>query len=141
MKSAPKNTPEIETMPPTTMPTRNLIEGRRESCRARHRPTKRAQRAGNAGVHRADAEGQRFVKRGVDAHRRRCQRVVADRDDRAADAPAQQIARDDEERDRPDKAEEIEPLVGVKRQPEWRARACRTGCPGRRRSKDRSRYI
>jgi hypothetical protein len=46
----------------------------------------RAERASDAGIERADAEGQRLVKRGVDAHRRGSDRVVADCLDCAARA-------------------------------------------------------
>jgi hypothetical protein len=46
--------------------------------------------------------------------------MVTDRDDCAAGASTEQIARDDDERDRPGQAKIIDPSVGVNRQPEGR---------------------
>ena len=46
--------------------------------------------------------------------------MVADRDHRATGASAQQIARDDDERNRPDQTEIIDPPVGVEGQAERR---------------------
>ncbi len=75
-----------------------------------------AERAGDSGEHGADAERRRFVEGIVDAHGGGRQRMVADRDERAAGARAQQVPADDEERHGDDEAEEIEPLVAVERQ-------------------------
>jgi hypothetical protein len=110
MKSAPTKTPRNRGDPAN--PAADQEFDRKEDGEAVRRDIGRqqhAQRAGNAGVHGTDAKGQRLVKRGVDAHRCRRQRMVAGRDDRTAGASAQQIARDDEERDRPDQAEVKDP--------------------------------
>ena len=62
MKTAPKIAPEIEATPPTTMPTRKLIDRKiGKLSGATNCIDDRAERAGDAGVHRADAEGGGLV--------------------------------------------------------------------------------
>ena len=83
----------------------------------------RAERAGDAGVERADAEGQRLVERDVDAHR------TAPRSDcrGSRSSRARCGCRRDWRRRRymtssDHEREEIEPLVGIERQAERRIR-------------------
>ncbi len=119
MKSAPKIAPEIDARPPTTMPTSRLIDRTdREAVGRDELHRDRAERAGDAGVHGADAEGERLVARRVDAHRRGGDRMVADRDQRPADAPAQQVPAEDEHDDGDREREQVEPLVGAELQAE-----------------------
>ena len=59
-----------------------------------------AERARDAGVERAHAEGQRLVERDIDAHRARRDRMVADRDQRAAGSALHQIGGADIHHDR-----------------------------------------
>ena len=73
----------------------------------------RAQGAGHARVGGADAEGQRLVERGVDAHRLGGDRVVADGHDGPPRPPAQQVGGQDEGQDQQAEAQEVEPLVGI----------------------------
>src|SRR5262249_29395121 len=54
-----------------------------------------------------------------DAHRRSRDRMIADRDQRPADAAVQQIAPDEEHQARDREREEIEPAVRVERNSKW----------------------
>ena len=69
-----------------------------------------------------DAEGQRLVQRDVDAHGGGRDLVVADRHEGAARARAQQVHREDVDRDRDDEREVIQPHVLRHRQAERRIR-------------------
>ena len=119
------------------MPTRNDSDsGKPEAFRRHEADRERAQAPRDAGIERADAEAGRLVERGVDAHRLGRDRVVADRDQRAADPAADEIARRPSTAAPPRRqADEIEPLVGVQRQAERRVRlrqlhALRAAGPG-----------
>ena len=86
----------------------------RERVRVDERGRDREQRAGDAGVERADPEGERLVAGEVDAGGRGRQLAVADRAQRPAEAAAehQPGAGVHDERDRP--AEVVEPVVEVR---------------------------
>ena len=122
-KSPPNRLPGIEPTPPTTRPTRN--DDREQEIEAVGRDEldhDGAERAGDAGIEGADPEGQGLVERGVDAHRRRRDRMVADRHHRAAAAAVDEVDGGDEQHQHHRQREVIEPLVGVERQPERRIR-------------------
>ena len=98
----------------------------------------RAERAGDAGIERADAEGQRLVERGVDAHRRAAIGLSRIAMMRAAAAAAHQIGGAEIHHQRTARVKIVEPLVGVDRQAERRVGLDRSRCPARRRSSARA---
>ena len=100
------------------MPTRNDSDSESPKLSGETKPTAKALKPpADAGVERADAETGRLVERRVDAHRLGGDRLVADRDQRPADAPADEISRRPVEDRRANEADEVEPLVGGQRQP------------------------
>ena len=87
----------------------------------------RTERAGHAGERRRHAEGERLEHRQVDAHRGGRDRMVANGDQRAPDAAAQQVPRQHEHHDGHRQREEVEPAVGVERLIEEAERERRLG--------------
>src|SRR3984893_11249949 len=78
----------------------------------------RAERAGDAGIERAQAEGQRLVKLDRNTHRARGDGIVADRHHGAAAAAVHKIIGAEENQEGHRGSKEIEPLIRIEGQAE-----------------------
>ena len=117
MKIAPQTAWVMEASPPTTMPIHSEIDRKMKLVRRHEGDGDRPQRAGDAGEHRADAERQRFVERAVDPHGGRGDRLVADRDQRAADPLRSRFQASTNTKHGHREREQVQPAVGLSLSP------------------------